>query len=74
MSFGFTVNAEGAQWDFDQTPALRTVTNANLLEVTITGMPAYKATNVEVAMRSLEQQQNSLDIDLMIKRVDMLRL
>jgi len=74
MSFGFTVNAEGAQWDFDQTPALRTVTSANLLEVTITGMPAYKATNVEVAMRSLEQQQKSVDIDLMIKRVDMLNL
>jgi HK97 family phage prohead protease len=74
MSFGFTVNAGGAQWDFDQSPALRTVTSANLLEVTITGMPAYKATNVEVAMRSLEQQQKAVDIDLMIKRLSMLNL
>jgi HK97 family phage prohead protease len=59
MSFGFTVNPEGAQWDFDQVPALRTVTSAILLEVTITGMPAYQATNVEVALRSLAESNQS---------------
>ncbi len=74
MSFGFTVNPNGAEWDFDQVPALRTVTSANLLEVTITGMPAYQATNVEVAMRSLQEKQKSNDIDLMLARLEMMRL
>jgi len=74
MSFGFTVNANGAQWDFDKVPAVRTVTSAILHEITVTGMPAYKATNVEVAMRSLQEHQESNNIDLMISRVRMLGL
>lgn len=64
MSFGFTVNPDGAQWDFAQDPALRTVTDAVLSEVTITSLPAYKATNVEVAMRSLKEYQSQTYVDL----------
>lgn len=40
-------------------PALRTVTSAVLHEITITGIPAYRATNVQVAMRHLENYRNS---------------
>jgi hypothetical protein len=73
MSFGFTVNTDGSQWDFNTDPALRTVTNANLHEITITSMPAYSATNVEVAMRSMAQHMKSHSIDLAIRRMEMLR-
>lgn len=59
MSFGFTVNDQGAEWNFDEDPALRTVTSAVLHEITITSMPAYRATNVQVAMRHLENYKNS---------------
>jgi len=55
MSFGFMVNPNGAKWDFEQDPALRTVNDAILSEVTITSLPAYAATNVEVAQRSLAE-------------------
>lgn len=53
MSFGFSVPAGGDEWDYDQLPPLRTVTRATLHEITVTSMPAYKATDVAVAMRSL---------------------
>jgi HK97 family phage prohead protease len=53
MSFGFSVPAGGDKWDYDQSPPLRTVTRAILHEITVTSMPAYKATDVAVAMRSL---------------------
>lgn len=64
MSFGFTVNQDGQQWDFEQTPALRTITNANLSEVTITALPAYQATDVQVAQRSMtETYEEQLPIE-----------
>jgi phage head maturation protease len=47
------VPAGGDKWDYDQSPPLRTVTRAILHEITVTSMPAYKATDVAVAMRSL---------------------
>jgi hypothetical protein len=72
MSFGFTVNMDGSQWDFNTDPALRTVTNANLHEVTITSMPAYRATNVEVAKRSMAKGLESHSIDIAIKRMQMM--
>ena len=57
MSFGFSVPDGGEIWDYDQTPPLRTVTRAVLHEITITSMPAYQATNVAIAQRSLQQRQ-----------------
>jgi HK97 family phage prohead protease len=54
MSFGFSVPSGGDEWDYDQSPPLRTVTRAILHEITVTSMPAYKATDVAVAMRSLQ--------------------
>ena len=73
MSFGFTVNQDGANWNFDKNPALRTITNAKLHEVTITSMPAYRATNVEVATRSMQEHYRSHSLDLAIKRMEMMR-
>jgi HK97 family phage prohead protease len=73
MSFGFTVNTDGSQWDFNTDPALRTITNANLHEITITSLPAYRATNVSVAQRSMDKHIQSHRIDIAIKRMEMMR-
>lgn len=63
MSFGFSVPPGGDHWDVEQAPALRTVNAALLHEVTITALPAYKATDVSIAMRSLEQHQGEKPVD-----------
>ncbi|MGR6981273.1 HK97 family phage prohead protease [Testudinibacter sp. P27/CKL/0425] len=59
MSFGFRVLSES--WDFEQEPILRTVERAELVEITITSIPAYPESSVQIAKRSMaaarEQQQ-----------------
>jgi HK97 family phage prohead protease len=74
MSFGFTVNDNGASWDFDSDPALRTVSSAILQEITITSMPAYKATNVEVAKRALEDKEQERAIEYYYNNLDRLKV
>ncbi|MDX7998808.1 HK97 family phage prohead protease [Xenorhabdus sp. Reich] len=51
MSFGFRAIKD--QWDTSQTPYIRTVLEAELREITITSLPAYPESGVEVARRSL---------------------
>ncbi|PHM70740.1 HK97 family phage prohead protease [Xenorhabdus sp. KJ12.1] len=51
MSFGF--RAVKDQWDTSQTPYVRTVLEAELREITITSLPAYPESGVEIAKRSL---------------------
>ncbi|MBD2805904.1 HK97 family phage prohead protease [Xenorhabdus sp. ZM] len=51
MSFGFRAIKD--QWDTGQTPYIRTVLEAELQEITITSMPAYPESGVEIARRSL---------------------
>lgn len=51
MSFGFRALCE--EWNIAQKPYLRTVTAAELREITITSMPAYPESGVEIAHRSL---------------------
>ncbi|WP_386692719.1 hypothetical protein O1Q79_00583 [Lonepinella sp. MS14434] len=53
MSFGFLVKSE--QWDFDVTPCQRTIKNAELVEITVTSIPAYPESNIQIAKRSMEQ-------------------
>jgi HK97 family phage prohead protease len=53
MSFGFSVPAGGDKWDYSVNPTVRTITKAVLHEVTITSLPAYSATDVQIAMRTL---------------------
>lgn len=50
MSFGFAVRHD--EWDDTVNPPLRTIHAVDLMEVTITAIPAYPDTNI--AMRSLE--------------------
>ncbi|BET95413.1 HK97 family phage prohead protease [Xenorhabdus taiwanensis] len=51
MSFGFRALKD--QWDTEQTPYIRTVLEAELREITITSLPAYSESGVEIAKRSL---------------------
>ncbi|EPZ9324559.1 HK97 family phage prohead protease [Salmonella enterica subsp. enterica] len=52
MSFGFRATKES--WDFNQDPCLRTITDAELLEITFTATPAYSESDVEIARRSMQ--------------------
>jgi HK97 family phage prohead protease len=58
MSFGFRALKES--WDIAQSPYLRTVTAAELREITVTSMPAYPESGVEIAHRSLFAQHPEL--------------
>ncbi|HAU5457442.1 phage major capsid protein [Cronobacter sakazakii] len=58
MSFGFRALKEA--WDIGQSPYLRTVTAAELREITVTSMPAYPESGVEIAHRSLFSQYPEL--------------
>ncbi|MBE8597016.1 HK97 family phage prohead protease [Xenorhabdus sp. BG5] len=51
MSFGFRTIKD--QWDTGQIPYIRTVLEAELREITITSLPAYPDSGVEIAKRSL---------------------
>ncbi|MDC9583395.1 HK97 family phage prohead protease [Xenorhabdus sp. PR6a] len=51
MSFGFRALKD--QWDIGQEPYVRTVLEAELREITITSLPAYPESGVEIAKRSL---------------------
>lgn len=66
MSFGFSVPQGGDDWNVEADPALRTVNQALLREVTITALPAYKETDVSVAKRALEEHSQSKSIDIAI--------
>ncbi|HDR0997112.1 HK97 family phage prohead protease [Pasteurella multocida] len=58
MSFGFRAKAEN--WNFDLTPCQRIVTNAELVEITVTSIPAYPESNVQIAQRSMAQAKARL--------------
>lgn len=58
MSFGFRALKES--WDITPTPYVRTVTAAELREITVTSMPAYPESGVEIAHRSLFAQHPEL--------------
>jgi HK97 family phage prohead protease len=67
MSFGFRVLSD--DWRMDDGQPLREVTDMELSEVSVVTFPAYPATDVTVAQRSLQQFQATQ----MGKSVDFLR-
>lgn len=52
MSFGFRALAD--EWNYDDKTPVRTVTDMRISEVSIVTFPAYQATDVAVAQRSLQ--------------------
>lgn len=61
MSFGFRALKES--WEINAAPYVRTVTAAELREITVTSMPAYPESGVEIAHRSLFSQHPELRLD-----------
>lgn len=57
MSFGFRTIAD--EWDYDGKVPMRTVTDMKIGEVSIVTFPAYEATDVQVAQRSLQAFQQA---------------
>jgi HK97 family phage prohead protease len=57
MSFGFRVLDD--EWNYDEKTPVRTVTDMRISEVSIVTFPAYQATDVQVALRSLQSQRPS---------------
>jgi HK97 family phage prohead protease len=55
MSFGFRVLDD--EWNYDGKEPVRTVTDMRVSEVSIVTFPAYQATDVQVAQRSLQAYQ-----------------
>jgi HK97 family phage prohead protease len=55
MSFGFRVITD--EWRMDDGEAIREVTDMTISEVSVVGFPAYPATDVQVAQRSLRAWQ-----------------
>ena len=75
MSFGFSVRHGGESWSKD--PAgmhVRTLSKVRLFDVSPVTYPAYTATDVSVALRSLEQFRRSSDRWRTSLRLKMLRL
>jgi HK97 family phage prohead protease len=55
MSFGFRVLED--EWNYDGATPMRTVTDMRISEVSVVTFPAYQATDVTVAQRSLQAFQ-----------------
>lgn len=53
MSFAFRVPQGGDDWNFEEDVPVRTVLDMTISEVSIVTFPAYPATSVDVAKRSL---------------------
>lgn len=58
MSFGFRALKD--HWNTARKPYVRTVHSAELREITITSLPAYPESAVEIARRSLNQSAKNL--------------
>jgi HK97 family phage prohead protease len=68
MSFGFRVDSD--EWDYDGKIPVRTVTDMRISEISIVAFPAYTATDVQVAQRSLnafQQAHKGNRIDYLMK-------
>lgn len=52
MSFGFRVLEDS--WNYDAKTPIRTVLDMRISEVSIVSFPAYEATNIDIALRSLQ--------------------
>lgn len=72
MSFGFIATSES--WDFNQEPCLRTVTNAEIYEVTVTSMPAYQESDIQIAKRSMIEAKAKLQPNLCTAWLDLVEL
>ena len=66
MSFGFRAKSE--EWLFDTEPCQRIVNSAELVEITVTSIPAYPESNVQIAKRSMEQAKTKQNPTALLQR------
>ena len=59
MSFGFIIAPGGEAWSSEDGLKVRTVTDLDLLEVSVVSIPAYSDTTV--ALRNLQDWNRQLD-------------
>ena len=55
MSFGFRTPLGGDRWDFTKLPLLRELVDVDIMEISVTAVPAYQRT--ELALRSMAAAQ-----------------
>lgn len=65
MSFGFLPLEE--TWDFEKEPALRQIHKAELFEITVTSIPAYPESSVELSKRSMMAAKGQAKTDGLLK-------
>jgi HK97 family phage prohead protease len=58
MSFGFLPTANGVVWDLTKRPAIRNLTDVDLVEVSVVALPRYPDTSV--ALRSMPKAGPSI--------------
>lgn len=63
MSFRFRVRPGGERWHNDQGIVTRDISDMDIREVSIVTFPAYDATDVGVALRSLDAFKRDMDIE-----------
>ena len=69
MSFGFVVRDE--DWDMLDGENIRTVRDMDLFDVSVVTFPAYTASSVEVALRSLDDHRMAMaEVEEDIRRAD----
>ena len=69
MSFGFVVRDE--DWDMRDGENIRTVRDMDLFDVSVVTFPAYTASSVEVALRSLDDHRMAMaEVEEDIRRAD----
>ena len=60
MSIGFNVPDGGDEWAFpEEGPAIRTVKEIDLFEVSVVAFPAFRQTDISLAQRSMEKAQKN---------------
>jgi phage prohead protease, HK97 family len=65
MSFGFLPLEE--TWDFEKEPVLRQIQKAELFEITVTSIPAYPESSVELSKRSMMAAKGQVKNDGLLK-------
>jgi HK97 family phage prohead protease len=55
MSFGFRTKPDWVEWDYDQPVPVRTVHDMEFSEISIVAKPAYRQTDIAVALRSMRE-------------------
>lgn len=74
MSFGFRTMPGGDSWDFENETPIRTLHDIEIREVSVVTFPAYPATSIDVAKRSLDEARPNRRSRVFLERLHVTRL